>query len=608
MKEELGRKDHEEQMIYEPLQAYKMVYKDLHHKNVTEYFDVLVKKSQIDVEANRQTVKRIHKYRKEHTRIIRQIQRQNTVRALQFLMILIMAGVIYFCGYKLAYTGISVWPIVGIMTGVGSIIFSIIFIVKQKPKLEALHQSKQTVEHHIDEAINEAWEQMRPLNELFRPDMCRSLFQKTLPLIHLDKMFDNKRLEFLVRRFGFNAAKDPNRSTLFVQSGDIHGNPFFLANDLVHEMGKKTYTGSKVITYTTTRTVNGKRVTTRHTQVLTASIERPCPFYRKEPYLVYGNDAAPDLIFSRTDSDAERMSDKELERHVRREIRKLRRQSRKKLMKGESFTVMGHSEFEVLFGATNRNNEVQFRLLFTPLAQKQLLDLMKDKEVGFGDDFDFIKHKKINIIIPKHLKQININPSAHFFQGYDIDEVREKFIKFNDAYFKHIYFAFAPILAIPLYQQHKPHEYIYEGLYDSYVCFYEHEYVANSMNVKNFKHPLSVTPNILKTSVINSENNRDLVKVTAYGYRTVDRVEYVPKWGRDGRLHQIPVRWTEYIPVTKETELAIHVVEEEKEKSIYDKVREVIEDIQKRKGIPERDIYRVGALVAYIVNKAANKQ
>ena len=66
---------------------------------------------------------------------------------------------------------------------------------------------------------------------------------------------------------------------------------------------------------------------------------------------------------------------------------------------------MGNSEFEVLFGATNRNNEVQFRLLFTPLAQKQLLGLMKDKEIAFGDDFNFIKRNKINIIIPDHLKK-----------------------------------------------------------------------------------------------------------------------------------------------------------------------------------------------------------
>lgn len=80
MKEELSRKDSEQQAIYEPLKAYKTIYKDLHHKHVTAFFDELVKQSQIDVEANRQTVKRIQKHRKEHTRIQRQIRQQNAIR------------------------------------------------------------------------------------------------------------------------------------------------------------------------------------------------------------------------------------------------------------------------------------------------------------------------------------------------------------------------------------------------------------------------------------------------------------------------------------------------------------------------------------------------
>ena len=166
---------------------------------------------------------------------------------------------------------------------------------------------------------------MRPLNDLFTPEMSKTLFAKTLPLINLDKMFDSKRLEYLVRKFGLNAAQDPNRSTLYVQSGDINGNPFFLANDLVHELGLKTYTGSITIHWTSSKTVNGKRVTQHHSQVLTASIERPCPFYRKLPYVVYGNEAAPDLVFSRQDSDAELLTQKQIDRLVKRKIKKLQK-------------------------------------------------------------------------------------------------------------------------------------------------------------------------------------------------------------------------------------------------------------------------------------------
>ena len=55
---------------------------------------------------------------------------------------------------------------------------------------------------------------------------------------------------------------------------------------------------------------------------------------------------------------------------------------------------MGHPEFEVLFGAQNRNNEVQFRLLFTPLARKQLLALMKDKNMVMAMNLILLKITK----------------------------------------------------------------------------------------------------------------------------------------------------------------------------------------------------------------------
>ena len=40
---------------------------------------------------------------------------------------------------------------------------------------------------------------------------------------------------------------------------------------------------------------------------------------------------------------------------------------------------------------------MEFRLLFTPVAQMQMLALMKDNEVGYGDDFTFLKDHKVNL-------------------------------------------------------------------------------------------------------------------------------------------------------------------------------------------------------------------
>ena len=241
---------------------------------------------------------------------------------------------------------------------------------------------------------------------------------------------------------------------------------------------------------------------------------------------------------------------------------------------------MGNTEFEVLFGGSNRNNEVQFRLLFTALAQKQLLQLMKDKKIGFGDNFDFRKHKMINVVFPEHLQSFDLNVSPSYFKDYNIDVIEKKFIDYNNGYFKAIYFGFAPILSIPLYQHQKPHEYIYKDKYNSYVSFYEHEQVVNMMNETQFKHPLSKTRNILKTSTVKSGNHCDTVKVTAYGYDAIQRTDYISKMGGDGRMHMVPVNWVEYISVSQDTNVDINVlVEDKKPESYNEKIRAIFEKI-----------------------------
>lgn len=592
--------------IFEPLLAYKNVYKEAFNKNATEYIDKLVEKSAVDIETNRETNRKIKKNETERGEIVKKIGKQNFLRG--FLIFLVVAGLIAaVIGIVMIVNGSAaslLTPILMIILGFLFPIMSLVLIfVVVNRKLKELRGLKAKLDKKIDELTKEAWAQMSPLNELFSHGMSVELFKKTIPIINLDKMFDSKRLDYLVSKFGLAEARDVNRSSLYVQSGDIIGNPFFICNDLVHRLGTKTYYGELVIHWTTTSYVNGRLVTNHHTQTLRANLDKPCPYYREEPYLVYGNEAAPDLTFSRQDSDAEKMNDKQIEKMVNKEVKKLNKIAEKNIKNGGDFTVMGNSEFEVIFGAKNRNNELQFRLLFTPLAQKQLLQLMKDKEVAFGDDFDFVKHKMINIVYPEHLRNITLDVDPTYFHGFDYDVIRKNFLDYNNAYFKHIFFTFAPILAIPLYQQQKPHEYIYKDLYDSYVSFYEHEHVVNAMNAKEFIHPLSATPNILKTSILKSGNSCDTIRVTSYGYQTIERVENVPVFGGDGRTHMVPVKWIEYIPVSQNSDVNINVVQEEKEETYADKFRKMFENIRNGKLADEKDIYHIGLFLAYIVKK-----
>jgi len=590
----------ESNYIYEPLKTYKNVLKDKHNENVNNYFKELTKKSNVDVSLNKETIKKLRRYEKDKKNINKAINKYMFLR----IILILLSVVLVLVGYNQIANPTffeNRKNILIIVVEVIVIVLSILLtFLKINPHMKMLKNNVNELSDKINKLTKEASKQMQPLNDLFEEGIQLKLFKKTLPLLNFDKYFDSKRLDYLVEKFGLTKAVNLERSTLYVKSGDIEGNPFYIANDLVHQMGVKTYTGTKTISWTSYTTVNGKRVAQRRTQVLTATVTKPYPYYNQQSYLVYGNEAAPDLIFDRTDSDAEIMNQKQIDRHVKRTTRKLRRKQRKDTRKGGSYTTLANSEFEVLFGATNRNNEVQFRLLFTPLAQKQLLDLMKDKEIGYGDNFDFTKHEKINIVYPEHLNMIDLDKDSNYFKSIDYEEIKMRFINYNNEYFKAIYFAFAPILSIPLYQQQKPHEYIYKDLYDSYVSFYEHEKIVNQMGEKHFAHPESKTRSILKTSIIKSKDNKDQIKVNAYSYKIKKRTDFVTRLGGDGRVHSIPVFWDEFIPIMRESKVDINIIEDDKELTYNEKARKFIENLKKKDSLSEKELHKIGRFITYI--------
>ena len=153
---------------------------------------------------------------------------------------------------------------------------------------------------------------------------------QTLPLIKFDSVFERKRLEQFVQNYDYKPKNNKNRSKLYVRSGEINGNPFYISEDLVHHLGTKTYYGSITITWEEEVYEDGEYKTVTRSETLTASVTKPCPYYYHDKYLVYANDAAPDLCFSRTETDVEEMSEKEIERRVSREIKNLEKNHKKR--------------------------------------------------------------------------------------------------------------------------------------------------------------------------------------------------------------------------------------------------------------------------------------
>ena len=59
-----------------------------------------------------------------------------------------------------------------------------------------------------------------------------------------------------------------------------------------------------------------------------------------------------------------------------------------------------------------------------------------------------------------------------------------------------------------------------------------------------------MTDCILKTQEGPTVNGSKVIYVYAHGHYTVQRVSYISRWGGDGRWHDVPVFWDEYLPIT----------------------------------------------------------
>ena len=501
------------QELLEPERLYDLELKAKHHDNTVKFFENLTKKSGVDISANEVTCKKYY----QEAAVLQGLQKK--AKKLHALKIFFIFLIVMILG-----------------------IFLLIFVYKpRKKELDAKMKGQEAV---VKKLLDEAYAQMAPLNALFESSIPCKIMQTTTPLIQMDRIFDVKKYELMHEKYGLWDNSEEGSSTLDIQSGSILGNPFVIFKDLRCDVVQHRYEGTLTISYTVGSGENRRTVT----QTLYAHLDKPKPEYSKETYLVYASEAANKLSFSRTPSNINTMDEKAIQKYVRKHEGDLQKLAEKSTKKGGNYTPLGNSEFELFFGGLDRDNEIEYRLLFTPLGQKSMLQLLKSK-IGYGDDFSFTKIKGINVIQSAHSQGTTLFVNPDDFRGFDYQVMNKFFVEYNDAYFKALFFDFAPLLAIPLYQQYKSHEYIYKNNVGSNFNCFEHEVVANRFNVSRFAHKDSKTDVILKTICQKKVGAQDVVDVKALSYDAFDRVEFVPVVGGDGYTHQVPVHWVEYVPL-----------------------------------------------------------
>lgn len=525
------------QDIYEPLNEYVRTYKDRFRQVAERTFAQLATEAGVDVEANRITCRKIYDTESELDGI------KSSISGWTLLCVVLWIAVAAGIASVFLIEGITTEAIIAV--GVAVLCIFIFLLAKVHPKIKQLKEKSACLKGEISKLKEEAWAQMKSLNDLYDWDILARMMSETVPRLEFDPYFTVQRLEDLKATYGWDDSFNEGRSVIYSHSGLINGNPFVLCRTRKMEMGSKTYHGYKTIHWTTQEVgSDGKMRTVSHSQTLHATYTAPYPEYYEKTRLIYANTAAPDLTFYRKQSD---LAGREKSLAFKMKERKLRRKSRN--LTDNDYAMLTNEVFEVAFDTSNRNNNQQYAMLFTPVAQESMLDLLRDEQVGYGDDFDFIKNRMINTVIPDHLQSLDLELNPQVYTHFDFDKAKENFTVKNSCYFRAIYFSFAPLLCVPMYQQIRPQHDIYGHDMMRSSAFWEHEALANFWGQDRFKHPDCVTDCILKT-VQSKDNDASSVTVYAYGYRAEPRLTYVGMYGGDGRYHRVPVEWYEYLPVT----------------------------------------------------------
>ncbi len=550
--------------LLDPLASYYSDFFQEYQEKSNELFEQLVKESGVDAEANRRAMEELRNCSRHMISLRAKLHGKKT--RLFFARVLNLIGlIISFFSIRMFYrelkwavtrsTGFILGNIFGTLKDhLVALIFTalIIFLIvhckkdlfETRPQeIDELRKEMDNIDGYRQEQLDKWKNELRKLTNLFDAEIPNRLIREVIPTIALDDHFEVKRYLDLTLNYGMENRMCNDNTSLNLISGSILGNSFLVYKTLRNEVYDETYRGERTITYYETYyDSDGHERERSISQTLRASIVRPKQKFYDYCCLVYGNDAADRLEFRRDSSGVHQMSDWQLSRFMKKQNKEIRRKSEEAIRSGGSFTELPNEEFETLFNALNRNDEVGYRVMFTPIAQKNMVALLKDPQ--FGDTFTYIKYHKLNKII--NWQNWVIDPPKSQFDDSSFDVIKKEYLTYLKTYFKEFYKLFLPILSIPVLCQHKAQSFIYEDEVDFNFNPFMSEMMANEVGADYFRHELTNTQCILKTTTVEKRDDIDRVQVDCFSYQAIPQVEYVPVRAGDGCYYDVPVHWVEY--------------------------------------------------------------
>ena len=537
---------------HDPVDFFNLELKEAYSRRVDSFLADILARSGIDTFANAELAQKINKLISDRDAL----ERKKILWIVLTLLLLLVAAVLLVGLWTLKSDGREIslkhWGIVGAYT----IAAAVFIFCKCIPVIRRTGAMIAALTTYIAEKIAEAKAQIAPLFSFMDWDTNTGLMEEIFPEAVYDKFLYRERVDDLLKNFGLDREFTGNRSVLYTHSGTFFGYPFVFLNTNCFTWGSRTYTGSLTIHWREVeRDSDGRSRTVTKTEVLTASVTKPYPEFNEEKIMIFGHDAAPELSFSRTPSSLSGAGNS-LFNTIGRSWKMNRLKKLERNLEDESqFTMMSNRDFELLFNSTDRDDEVAYRLLYTPLAQQYMVKLLNDAKTGFGDDFMYFKSRMITAITAEHLNTLEFSTEPIQPDEYDLRIVMQKLKERFEDFFRRIYFTFAPLMTVPLYLETRP-ETVKTEAATADISLWELESIANYHGESYYKHPASITGNLLKVHNASGQNGKITAQVTASGFKGSPRTDFIAKRGGDGRMHTISVDWVEYTEVKRTTSLS----------------------------------------------------
>ena len=327
----------------------------------------------------------------------------------------------------------------------------------------------------------------------------------------------NDNIDMLIPRSNNNQILLENSCVTKLVNGTLFGHPFCLYSYKHQTMYMKIYTGFTAVKYSY-RDNDGKS----HigTDIVTASIEKPAPRWISQNNFVYFVSKPYELCFTNN------VSKHEFKTHVNKEFRQLE-----------------NSKFNKMF-FTKRNNEMQYRMLFTPLAQEQYVNLLHNLSFTITKEKSVVSVKINNLPFILPIKYKN---------SYDVEQWQTNYLNCLNDFLKTLSTYTLPVSCLPIL---KDFAFVYPPNKTTKFCYFQ---VTNNMAYlyEQTNMYAQYETDVIFIPIDNEQIKIDnyyfnITKVLVKHFLLVNRIDYVPKYSFHAhKTVVVPVHWIEYIPKTK---------------------------------------------------------